>query len=203
MRGWGVLILNFLVPALAGELAVGVWMELSPHLGRLSLVALVGFVVVGNLLSVFILGLLNGSEASSIFREVFGGWIADLSDELRRLDEVRRGAITTLEELSRRLADPELILRRVEDSLDAYLVQFAVELDKILKKKVEMQINQMVEDFGEATRIWFHSLLFVEEIKALPKGERCKALELWFEGLDGEPERWRQLAGYFRDKSRK
>ncbi|GMK36941.1 MAG: hypothetical protein [aquatic viral metagenome] len=203
MKAFTHLLITILVPTLAGMLAVILWMGLEPYLGSKSYMVLAGLVTAANLLSLFIVGVLNGSEAAKLFMEVYGGWISELSSEVRRLMEVQRSAIITLEELSEQLASPKRTVQRIAAELDRITLPLSVEMNRLISEKVTELLNELEVGLEEARRVWFRSLPFVEEIKQLPESERRKALELWFEGLDGDPEKWRELAQYFRNRSRK
>ncbi|GMK36939.1 MAG: hypothetical protein [aquatic viral metagenome] len=184
-------------------MAVSLWTELAPSLGDWSLTVLVGLVSGANLLSVFGVSWLLGSNIGGLFAQVFGKWIVTLTDQVRDLDHLQNSVKKAIEMVDLRLANTDRIYQQLDERLEAAFRPLADTVAKQLNQKVEAITQQFEEELASARRVWFATLPFVEELNSLPPSERGKALELWFSGLCGNQDSWRQLAEYFRKRSRK
>lgn len=203
MRSIGAFFIVALIVTLVNEFAFYLWWKLSPLWGMHASLWLLGWIVGVNLATVFAILWLYETKVISLILVTSGSWIEIVKDLYSQLDNLERWLVKTMQDMSSQLTSADPLVKTVTKRIDEMTGTISERLSNVVRNRLNYLEAEMDEKLSEAHRIWFRALPFAEELQALPENERCKALNLWFEGLQGDQEKWRQLAEYFRKRSRK
>ncbi|GMK36929.1 MAG: hypothetical protein [aquatic viral metagenome] len=203
MRGVLAFIAFILPSLLAGTATSLVWKVVSPHFGRVTgLLVLAWFASVASLAAAFITFLVTESKIGIVLIQVLEQWNSGFSSEVKRLDEVVQEMKGIIWNLYRTLAN-QTVQSWIQREARREILRLTREFREHVTTEYNMMLWSMEALSEQARRTWFVTLPFVEELMNLPEDERNKLLPKWFDGLTGKEDGWKQLAEYFRKRSRK